>query len=158
MKKTILILTLLALITSAGCGKKEKLPEHNPADYRATVNVVEDTYVEILNSVSANPTNFIESTINIEGMFMTNEDGKTYVYRNGPECCYPEKTPCGFEFEKGDISLEEDEWIKVSGTLSYYTEGSYIKLILKDCTVTKPDVRGKETVEHNHQEETESIE
>ena len=158
VKKFVVVLLLFSLPFSSGCGKKETQPEHNPADYRSNINVIEETYVEILNTITANPTNFVDSTINIEGMFMTDPDGKTYVYRNGPECCYPENTPCGFEFEKGDTSIEEGEWIKVSGTLSYYTENSYIRLILKDCTVTKPETRGKETVEHVHQEPLEIVE
>lgn len=155
MKKIFAFLLICTLISSAGCKKQEKPQEYNPADYRATVNVIEESYVEILNKITANPTNFVDSKINIEGMFMIDDDGKTFVYRNGPECCYPEKSPCGFEFEKGDVSIEEGDWIKVSGTLSHYTEGSYIKLILKDCTISKPETRGKETVEHVHTAENE---
>ena len=152
MKNFALILMVSALIISSGCGKKESQPEYNPADYRAKINVTENAYVETLNSITANPATYIDSTITIEGMFMTDDDGKTYVYRNGPECCYPDNTPCGFEFEKGGSALAEGDWIKVSGTLSYYTEGSYIKLILKNCTITKPEIRGSETVEHIHLE------
>ena len=159
MKKTIALSLLFLLTFSAGCAeKKESAPEYNPAQYKSRVNVIEETYVEILNAITSDPTNYIGRTINIEGMFMTAEDGKTYIYRNGPECCYPENSPCGFEFRKGDTEIAENDWIRLSGTLSYYTEGSVIKLILEDCTVTHPQTRGKETVEHIHTETEEIVE
>ena len=148
MKKLFIFLSIVLLIFTCGCSK-HSAPAHNPADYKRTYNILENTYLQMITDVLNNPYDYLENKINIEGMFKE-EDGKTFVYRNGPECCYPKGVICGLEFEKNTDSLSENDWIKVSGTLSYYETSDGYSLILKDCTVEKKDVRGLETLSHEH--------
>ena len=62
MKRFFAFLLLCTLILSAGCKKKENLQEYNPADYRATVNVIED----LLN---VDATNWKQETRSIEEFY-----------------------------------------------------------------------------------------
>ena len=164
MKKAFMFILILSVCLGGCSDKKEstsQLPQksepvvtHNPEEYRRNFNVVEEFYIEMLNDIMANPSSYIDHTINIEGMYKS-EDGKSFVYRNGPECCFPDGVVCGLEFENSE-SFSENDWISVSGKLSFYNEDETIRLYLKECTITKPTNRGLETLVHTeHAKETE---
>ena len=146
MKKILLVLLAFLLLFANGC-KEKKSQDYNPADYTRTYNVVEEYYLELISDILSNPTEYLGSKINIEGMYKKEGD-HSYVYRTGPECCYPEGITCGLEFKNSDDSLKEKDWVLVSGTLSYYEENGEYKVILTDCEVKKPENRGLETISH----------
>ncbi len=151
MRKLFLFFFTVILILSCGCSKSD-VPAHNPADYKRTFNVTEEYYLQLITDILNNPVDYLENNINIEGMFKKEND-KSYVYRNGPDCCYPEGVICGLEFEGNTDSLSENDWIKVSGTISYYETNDGYSLILKNCTIEKKETRGLETLSHEHDQD-----
>lgn len=155
MKTIIAFLSIFIIIFSMGCSRPDE-PTHNPADYQRTYNITDESYLLIITDLLNNPYSYVNSKINIDGMFKK-DDGKNFVYRNGPTCCYPEGVICGLEFEGNTDFLSENDWIKVSGTLSYYETDDSFALILKKCKIEKNDNRGLETVSHDHIE-TEIVE
>ena len=156
MKKIFVFLLILSTLFTCGCTTEDSVT-HNPAEYKRTYNIIEESYLEMITDIVSNPTVYIGSKINIEGMFKT-EDNRTFVYRKGPECCYPEGIVCGLEFDCKDSSINTNDWILVSGTLSYYQKDNTYYLKLTDCKISKPEKRGLETVQHKEHTEEITIE
>ena len=112
------------------------------------------TYVAWVNEVYNNSADYLGKKITIDGMFKSetyenNPNIYYYVYRIGPGCCGNDGTTCGFEFTTQGEYPEQNEWIKVTGTLDSYEEQGQTFLTLKDSEITVMEERGVEQVQDN---------
>ena len=163
IKKILCVaLALVMLFGFAACGSKKEEPVKQ--ETKADIVFKEANYVTLINDVYNNPDNYIGKTVQIDGMF-TSEDytsngGKIYyyVYRQGPGCCGNDGSMCGFEFSSKDGTYPDytpksgddnaaHPWIKVFGTLEQYYEGETGPYYtLKDATYEVMTTRGAEIV------------
>lgn len=174
MKKIIsLILASVLVLSFVGCSKKTSAVNNSTSkttaseEQKADIVFKDATYVTYINDIYANGDKYIGKTIEIDGMYTyqdsTNQAGKRYyyVYRQGPGCCGNDGSMCGFEFtvaegvsypdyspKNGDAN-KSHPWIKVTGKLERYYEGSegpYYTLSNSKIEIMPDSERGKEIV------------
>jgi len=144
MKKTLIFASVLFLLAGlCSCGAEPKKPK--------LVDITEKMYVTYINEIYTNTKDYIGDTIRLEGMFSAQYYEPTdttyyYVYRVGPGCCGNDGAMCGFEFSYHGEMPEENDWIRVTGTLGTYEEEGITYLTLDAQSVEILDARGAETV------------
>lgn len=163
MKKIVSIALVLVLMLSfVGCGSKKESEANAP---KADVVITESGYRTYMDDLTANPTNYIGKTIQIEGMYtlqdLTQQGGKIYyfVYRNGVASCPTcPANMCGLEFTTADNKYpdytpkNEDTdadhpWIRVTGSFDQYFEGETGPYFtLRNATYEVLTTRGKTNV------------
>ncbi len=135
----------------AGCsGKNEEITVTQAASSDIVdFDITEKLYVTSINEVYTNTPDYLGKVIRIEGMYSAESVGANtyyYVYRTGPGCCGNDGSMCGFEFIWDGEMPKENDWIRVTGVLEEYSEGTskYLHLICSKLEIL--DVRGAEVV------------
>ena len=142
MKKILCVaLALVMLCGFAACGSKKEEPVKQ--EKKADIVFNETNYVTLINDVYNNPDNYIGKTVQIDGMF-TSEDytsngGKIYyyVYRQGPGCCGNDGSMCGFEFSSKAAPTPITP--PRAGTITQPTRGLRWSAPLNSIMRAKPD-------------------
>lgn len=110
--------------------------------------IKEKLFVAQTNEVYLNYEDYMGKTFSYEGIFLCpTYDGKTYyqVIRYGPGCCGYDQN-AGFEVSWDGEYPEEDDWVKVVGTLDTYEEDGFEYLVLNLSSLEVLDERGAEYV------------
>ena len=112
----------------------------------ADVVITESKYVAYINDIYANPGQYVEKTIHLEGMFDM-IDNNWWVYRNGPNCCGTDGT-CGFIVTVDPSNRpHKNDWVSVTGVLKMSSQTKYPYLKVTDIRVM--DTRGAEKVSNS---------
>lgn len=112
-------------------------------------DITEKLYVTSINDIYTNTEDYLGKVLRIEGMYSAQSFGSSvyhYVYRTGPGCCGNDGSMCGFEFIWDGEMPQENDWIRVTGVLEEYTEGTDKYLHIICSNLEYPEVRGAETV------------
>lgn len=138
MKKilNIILISICIIIVLTGCSKKvseENINVYEKKDSQEIIKIMENVYVDYINDIYLDSSKYIGKTIEIEGMFTQSidEDNKNhmYVYRltdiiehshdEESECeeNHEVESKCGLEFNYNENLPNENDWIKVVGTL-----------------------------------------
>lgn len=171
MKKilNIILISICIIIVMTGCSKKvseENINVHENKDSQEIIKIMENVYVDYINDIYLDSSKYIGKTIEIEGMFtnLVDEDNKNhlYVYRltdiiehthehtheEDSECEDHEvESMCGLEFDYNGNLPNENDWIKVVGTL----EEQDGNLIINADSVEIMKERGLEKVKQLYQ-------
>ena len=167
MKKifTIILISICIIIVMTGCSKKvseENINVHENKDSEEIIKIMENVYVDYINDIYLDSSKYIGKAIEIEGMFtnLVDEDNKNhlYVYRitDIMEHTHEEDSECenhevesmlGLEFSYNGNLPNENEWIKVVGTL----EEQDGNLIINADSVEIVNERGLEKVNKLYQ-------
>lgn len=103
-------------------------------------------YIEKVYDILKNPNNYKNKIIEIEGFSMSSESYK-FIGRYGPGCC----TTDGYiyiEYEHDEAMelVDEQDWIKITGTVKLGMDGSTPYVYIDATSVEKMNERGKDTV------------
>lgn len=137
MKKilNIILISICIIAVMVGCNKTvsdDNTKTYENKDSEEIIKIMENVYVDYINDIYLDSSKYIGKTIEIEGMFTqsTDEDNKNhlYVYRitDIMEHTHEEDSECenhevesmlGLEFSYNGNLPNENDWIKVVGTL-----------------------------------------
>ena len=156
MKKTIgFLLLIMSIILLVGCSNnKENLQVDNKSqdkkDSQEVIKVMEKVYLDYVYDIYLDKEKYLNNTIEIEGMFTsTYDENYYYVYRlseathehDGEE--KTEEVKVGFQFNWNGKIPNENDWIKVIGTL----RDSDDSIVIDATSVEIMEERGLEKVE-----------
>lgn len=167
MKKilNIILISICIIAVMVGCNKTvsdDNTKTYENKDSEEIIKIMENVYVDYINDIYLDSSKYIGKTIEIEGMFTqsTDEDNKNhlYVYRitDIMEHTHEEDSECenhevesmlGLEFSYNGNLPNENEWIKVVGTL----EEQDGNLIINADSVEIVNERGLEKVNKLYQ-------
>lgn len=167
MKKilNIILISICIIAVMVGCNKTvsdDNTKTYENKDSEEIIKIMENVYVDYINDIYLDSSKYIGKTIEIEGMFTqsTDEDNKNhlYVYRitDIMEHTHEEDSECenhevesmlGLEFSYNGNLPNENDWIKVVGTL----EEQDGNLIINADSVEIVNERGLEKVNKLYQ-------
>lgn len=151
MKRLILPLLLLCLVSLTGCGSQWSEQDSIQALY--DVMIAEKLFIAQANEIYLNAKDYLGKTIALEGMFFCEAYEPAgaeicVVVRYGPGCCGNDSN-VGFEVCWEDESIvkpENNAWVIAVGKLEQYVENGLKYLRLNLSEMTTMTTRGKETV------------
>lgn len=130
LRKLLLTITLLSLLTTAGCSKAEPTPPPETAPSNAaSAPVVEDpaaekeaqVYAALVQDAHDNLADFIGNTVTVDGVVRIQDNygpQEFMVHRLLVDCCIDDAAPLGFmtSLEQGERPAA-DQWVRVTGTV-----------------------------------------
>lgn len=146
--------TMTGCAGGSGGGEKTVAEKGNKAEEEDLIDIREKLFVSYVNEIYINAEDYLGRTIRLEGMFKEDRDAANpekshaFVYRIGPGCCSTDGATCGFEFRWDGPMPQDNDWIRVTGTLESYRsedpEDELYYLRLAATSVEVLDSRGAE--------------
>lgn len=162
MKRLLLFLLLISLITLSSCGSKEgettqleksktntKL-DNNKTNSNDIFEIREKMFISQCNDIYLNTKDYEGKTVKIEGFCDMQTDpktGKVYygVIRKGPGCCGNDGV-AGFEFAYEGQCPKKNDWLEVIGKIAIIKRDADDVIIIQASKVTVKDTRGADFV------------
>ncbi len=144
----VLILVVIASIVLVFLNNNEKnnVDIYESQDEKVDVYIKDNYFVGQINEFYMNYNMYIGKKVSYEGYILYSPAGQIGVVRDY-FCCGVDSYPVGLECNQynGD-KPNENEWVKVTGTLSTATDDQGVYPVLKDAKLEVMQTRGEQTV------------